>query len=477
MSIAGAVQELLPERTLLTMRQNTNIQRSIHMRFKKHTILIIAVVQAVLAYGQGKTITLDQARQTALERNLNVAQAQNNIESAQATVLAATGNYLPTLSASASWNRSQTDSKATYFDPNTQTIKQVGLSTDSRFNTGVNLNYTIFDGLSREGNVKRASSNAVASEQTAARTRQSIVFQVESAYLNVLRNEQLVKVSEENLKRDNRQLERITESNRVGALSLADVYRQQSQVAADELNLITAQNNYDKAKADLVALIGLDVSEDFTIADPSVSTEIAQSELDATINQYKNFKDLSERAIAHRPDYQAATEELDAAEGGVTSARSGYMPSINANAGYGLNGDEFSTLSNTKSLNWGLSIRWNIFDGFGTNQALQSAQVQRKNAELSLQQTERNINVEIKKALLDLDAARKQYEVSQKGVVSATQDYRIAEERYNLGAGTLLDLLTASANLVNAQANKVNASYNYVTSKRNVEYVLGERPY
>jgi outer membrane protein len=448
------------------------------MRFKKHTILTIAVLQAVLAYGQGKTITLDQARQTALERNLNVTQAQNNIESAQATVLAATGNYLPTFSASASWNRSQTEAKGQYFNPSTQTlVTSVGRTVGSSIRTGVDMGYTIFDGFSREGNMKRASSNAVASEQTAARTRQAIVFQVESAYLNVLRNEQLVKVSEENLKRDNRQLERITESNRVGALSLADVYRQQSQVAADELNLITAQNNYDKAKADLVALIGLDVSEDYAIADQSVSTEIAQSELESTMNQYKNFKELSERAIAHRPDYQAAGESFNAADAGVTSARSGYLPSINASAGYGLNGDQFSTLSDTKSLSWGLSIRWNIFDGFGTNQALQSAQVLKRNAELSLQQTQRSINVELKKALLDLDAARKQYEVSLKGLVSSTQDYRIAEERYNLGAGTLLDLLTASANLVNAQANKVNASYNYVTSKRNVEYALGERAY
>jgi outer membrane protein len=103
--------------------------------------------------------------------------------------------------------------------------------------------------------------------------------------------------------------------------------------------------------------------------------------------------------------------------------------------------------------------------------------VERKNADLSLQQTQRNINVEIKKALLDLDAARKQYEVSLKGLTSSTQDYRIAEERYNLGAGTLLDLLTANANLINAQANKVNASYDYITAKRQVEYVLGERSY
>ncbi len=445
------------------------------MRFKKHTILTIAMLQAVLAYGQVKMLTLDQARQTALERNLNVAQAQNNIESAQASVLAATGNYLPTVSATAGWNGSRSaGSQNTRIDQNGNLVTS---RVSYGVNAGVDLQYTIFDGFSREGNMKRASSNSVASEQTAARTRQSIVFQVESAYLDVLRNEQLVKVSEENLKRDNRQLERITESNRVGASSLADVYRQQSQTANDELNMITAQNNYDKSKADLIALIGLDVSEGYAIADPSVSTEIAQSELESTMNGYGDFKQLSSQAIANRPDYHAATESYNSAEGGVTVARSGYMPSINLNAGYDLNGSKVSTLSDSKTLNWGISLRWSIFDGFGTNQALQSAHVEKRNAELSLQQTQRSINVELKKALLDLDAARKLYEVSLKGLVSSTQDYRIAEERYNLGAGTLLDLLTANANLVNAQANKVNASYNYITSKRNVEYALGARSY
>lgn len=447
------------------------------MRFKKHTILIIALLQAALAFGQVRTITLEQAKQIALEKNIDVAQSQNNVESAQATVLAASGNYLPTVSASASWNRSQTDSKDLYFDQTTQSIRQVGLTTGSQLRTGVSVDYTIFDGFAREGTMTRASSNSVATEQTAARTRQTTAFDVESAYLNVLRNEQLVKVSEENLKRDNRQLERITESSKVGALSQADVYRQQSQVASDEYNLITAQNNYDKSKADLIALIGLDVSDEYSISDSSVSTEISQADLNSTMEQYKDFRQLSERALAKRPDYEAAKETFDAAGGGVMAARSGYLPSVSASAGYGLNGDEFSTLSNTKALSWGLSLRWSIFDGFGTNQALQSAQVQQMNAELALQQAQRNINVEVKKALLDLDAARKQYDVSQKGLISAEQDYRIAEERYNLGAGTLLDLLTANASLVNAQANKVNASYGFITQKKNVEYVIGERAY
>lgn len=450
------------------------------MRLTRILGVAVLVAQSALLFAQTSTLTLDQAVQISLERNMSVAQAQNNVEAAQSGVLAATGSYLPTLSANASWTRSQNDrpgSAPVYVGGIPVQSGTSGRTIANNYNAGLSVDYLIFDGLSREGQSTRASANAVSAEETSARTRQSVVFQVQSGYLNVLRNEQLVKVNDENLKRDRQQLDRITESNRVGALSIADVYRQQSQVAIDELAVITAQNNYDKSKADLLALVGLNVNENYTVADPTISIQITKEELDSTAAAYQDFNELTRRAVSSRPDFLSATEQLTASEAGVRVARSGYFPSISAFAGYGVNSPELETVTKYRNLNWGLQLRWNLFDAFQTNYNLQSATATQRNAEISLVQAQRNINVDVKKALLDLEAGRKQYEVTQKGLVSATEDRKIAEERYNLGAGTLLDLLVANANLVNAQANQVNAVYNFITAKRNVEYALGEKSY
>lgn len=440
--------------------------------FSSVVLLFIVFFQIVLSQ-QPVVLTLDKAVELALERNLSIIKTQNDVDAAQSRVLAAYGSYLPTISASGGWDRNQ--------HTGVQRIQGITIpgatstSTNNSFQAGVNLGYTIFDGLRREANFNSITSSAISTEQIAARMRQTIINGVEFAYLNVLKFEQLMKVNDENLKRDRQQLERITESNRIGALSLADVYRQQSQVAADEYKVIQAQNDYDNAKADLVALIGLDMNMDYQISDQSISTVIGSVELNATVEKYKNFNELVKRALSTRPDYLAAKENYDASESGVTAARSGYFPRITASAGYNLSSSEFSKLSDNRNLSWGINLNWNIFDAFQTNQALQTAIVSKKNSEATVKQSERDISVEVKRALLNLEAARKQVEVSQKGVISASQDRKIAEERYNLGAGTLLDLLTASVGYVTAEVNNISASYFYITAKRNLEYVIGER--
>ena len=436
-------------------------------------ILVLSFVSTF--FGQtapAKKLTLRQSVDFALGRNVSVAQAQNNVGAARSGVLAGYGGYLPTLSSSAYWSRQQTTeaffSGVTFVHPTTTT---------NYFNATVGASWTVFDGFSREATLKKAIANAQSTDNVLSRTKQQIVFSVQSDYLTVLRNEQLVKVSEENLKRDQRELERITESSKVGSLAIADVYRQQSVVAADELSLIQAQVTYDESKADLIALIGLDHSDEYQIADESISQDISQAELDTAKETSLHMGELRKAAMAARPDYQSALEQVTSAQADETSAISRYYPGVNASAQYALNNTQLSNLTDNKGLSWGLNFSWTLFDHFLTNQNVQTAAVERMNAELTVLQTERNVSVDVKKALLNLESGRKQYTASIKSLQSATQDQKVAEERYNLGAGTLVDLLTANAGLVNAEASKVNATYNYIIAKRNLEFAIGNISY
>jgi len=448
---------------------------------KKMIILILFAISfcsAQMPVGTLKALTLNEAVTIAMQRNLNVVQAANNIDAARSAEVAGYGSYLPSLSASAGWGRSQIESPVdSIYSPYANgNVPISGNSLTTGYSAGLNLNYTIFDGLNREMNLSKSISGKAIADQTFLRTKQGIVYLVQASYLTVLRNQQLVQVNAENLKREQKELERIQESNRVGALAIGDVYRQQSAVATDEFNLITAQNTYDKSIADLLSLVGLDVRDDYQIADTTIPTEVDSVEF-SQLPSLGKFEQFRKQALDARPDYQVASENLKNTSYSVVSAWGHYLPGVNAYAGYNLQAPEVSQLSNNKDYTWGLKLSWTLFDGFQTNEGVQYAKVQERNAEISLQQTELIVSVDVKKALLDLGASQRQYEASVKGVTSASQDRRVAEERYNLGAGTIIDLQTANANFVNAQANKVNATYNYITAKRNLEYVLGERTY
>jgi outer membrane protein len=438
-------------------------------------IFTLLISFPVLVHAQNRTFSMDQVREMALMHNLNVLQSQNGLQSSQSAVLAAYGSYLPTLSASASWNRSATNRTSGDQLIGNQVVPLTASSSISNsFSTNLGVNYLLFNGFGREGSLRQAKANAAAAEYSFHRTKQSIVYQSQSDFLNILRTAELVRVSEENLKRDQRQQEQIDEGRNLGARSDADVFRQQSLVASDEVALITAKNNFDNAKADLISLIGLEISMNYSFDDASISTELDSARLDASIAKYDNFDNLKQRAKTTNPDVLGATENLYAADAGFTGAKSGYWPSLNASAAYRLSSPEIPTLVDNNTLNWGVTFSWTLFDGFRTNQSVQTADVKKKDAELNLLQTERNMNVAILKAYLQLVAARAQYDASAKGLVSSTEDRRIAEERYNLGAGTLLDLQTAAANYTNASVNKINAAYNFHLAVRNIEYAIGD---
>jgi len=421
-----------------------------------------------------KVLTLDKCIEIALENNVTVRQQQFTLEGKQSRVLAAYGNLMPSLSVSGSWQRTQTD-RAYTFIPQVGKLPIPSRDVTNNFTTGVGTNLTLFNGFANTASLNEARSDALSSEYVLERTRQTAVLTVQQLYLNVLQYAQQVKVYEDNLKRDRRQLEQIQEKNKIGAVSLSNVYQQQVVVAQDEYTLIQAQGVYDKAKADLLSYLRLEPTESFELDASGIPSDIDTTEFSGINLQYADFSKLVEQAMASRPDYQSAIQSVDAASSAVTVARSSYFPTISAYYSYGLNSDElsYSKLTENRAGYWGIRIDWPLFDRFQTNASIQNAQVNLRIAQDQLHQTELQIRTDIKKALLDLETAQKQIVAAQRAIVSATEERKIQEEKYNLGAATLLELLVANANYTNALSSKVAAVYSYLKARKNLDYVLG----
>lgn len=433
-------------------------------------IALISTITLSVSSAQEK-LSLQQSIKIALEKNIDVIRSRNISQVQENNISTAYGNFIPSLSASASMSRngSAVDLQA----PLSGTLN----SANGSVGASLNANVTLFDGFRNTSTLSRATASADAAQFDFEKRKQDIVLAVQQAYLTVLRNKQLLIISQDNLKRSQQQLSRIEESNRVGAVAKADLYRQQVQTATDELSVINAQSNYDNSQSDLLYLLSLDVTADFTIEDQEVLQQIDRLYTDSLSQEYNDYNKLVMEALEFRPDYQSSMLAKQIAENNLTIARSGHYPSLTLGGGYGYSGNTFSDLTDTRTWNWRLSLSIPIFSGFQTSTQVQSSQLDYELAEQTVEQAKRKVAKDIRTALLNLETARKRYDVSIKNVTSAAEDRRIAEERYNLGANTLLDLLIANANYTTALGNKVNSSYDFLYAKQQFRIAIGKEKF
>ena len=411
-----------------------------------------------------KTLTLQQAINAALQNNFTITSAQNALASSQAGVMASYGRFLPTLNGSVGWNGSNTKTP-------------LGSSNNTGASVGVGANVTLFNGFSNTAGLSKSRATAGSTEQDLYRTRQSIVSLTQQSYLQVLRNKSLLAVAQENLKQSNQQLDRIVESNKVGAVAIADVYRQQATTAKDELTVLQAQSAYDNSKTDMLYLVSLDVTQEYDFVDESITNEIGRIESLDTTQHIADVNQLMAQALNDRPDYQSMLLRKSSAESDVTIARSGYMPILTGNAGYSMQNTTFSNMSDIKTWSYGLTMSIPLFNGFQTSTGVQIAELALDNADQALDQTRRLVQKDLKQAIVNLESALKKVDVSQKGVVSSIEDRKTAQEKYSLGASTLLDLLVANANYVTAVNDKVNAEYDYLYYQQQLKLAIGKDRY
>lgn len=420
-------------------------------------------LRAQVAAGSSR-ISFGDAVRIALQQNITLRQAENARSLSAVTVQQQRNQFLPNFNFS-------TNTSGNIGQSFNQTAGRLVNQTSQTLNAGVTSGVTVFNGFQNLSLLKQARFGESASTAELARARQTVVFTVASNFLSLVTLEEQRSVQAQNLVAQQAQLEQVDLLVKAGRRSIADLYQQQAAVALAQSTVVTAKRAVELAKVDLIQTLQLDPGTTYDFAPPTIdSTAVAPK---------FTLDGLLASAFSDRADLQAAQARVDAAAEALATSSATRWPAIALSLGYNsgftsLTDESFSTqLNQRKGGSIGVSLSVPIFDRGASRVATQQAAVNVANAKLTSDRQRQTVALEVRRAFLDYESALEQLNATRAQQRASDLALTAVQERYRVGAATLVELSVARAAQVSAASALVNARYNLIFQQSLMSYYTG----
>lgn len=403
-------------------------------------------------------ITLPEAIRIALAQNSSGRFARNTTRLDSLSVRQFRNQFLPNLSASSQTSQGFGNGSS----------GQNSFSVSAGLSSGI----TLYNGRQNINSLREAELILQASGHDLGRVRQTVVFVVASDFLNLITQQEQVRVQQENLTAQEQELTQLEAFTKAGTRPIGDLYQQQAAVASTRLALANARHATELAKVDLIQELLLDPRGNYTFVTPPPRDSTRRS---PTFDQ----DSLITIALAQRADVQAQILRVEAAKREILVAEGGRLPVVSANGGYssGFNsaadGSFGNQLNQRRGGSLGVGVSIPILDRGAASIARQRAQIQLENETLSLRDVEQTVALEVRRAFLDYQVAKEQVVESNAQQRAAALALEAAQARYRAGASTFIEVALARATLIQAQSLAVNARSSLAFQQALMSYYTG----
>lgn len=446
--------------------------------------LLLAALLALPAWGQetGPELSLRDCVRIALENNPTVKTYENLSQSAANDARASFSNILPSLDISYRSGRSrsgdqttQRDVPITVIDTTTGQAVIVGYQNQevtspgfSRNFNGVSLDVSqnIFDGGNWWNAIRQSKADRAAAEHNYTARSNEVIRQVSQFFFDLLKQEKLYEVYELAVQRSQDNLDKSQKMFEIGSVAKVDVFRAQVNLGNDRIRLIEQRNSVQQTRQTLNIAMG---------RDPVTPINI-RKQIDY---QYRipSLEELTQTAYQNQPEIQRREMDARARALAVGISKSRFLPSLGAFFSYSRSNSELDKIYSDLNLNWdisfGLSGRWNLFNGFADQVRVQNSKIAHKNALLDLEDYKRNLKSDVSILYNTYKNLEEIVEINKENLKAAQEEYRLATERYRLGSGTSLDVRESQVNLTDAERILVSAEYNLIITYAQLLESLG----
>jgi outer membrane protein len=423
------------------------------------SLVFVILPQTLPALEEGRLLTLKESIQLALERNLEVQVAKEEVTFARERRKEARTGFLPKFQADYSYRR-----------PSERTTTFGGVDFENEDKNQYRFTGTVaqplFTGFETLSTYQLADMGLDVAKIQLQRTRLDLILRVKEAYLEIVRADKIREVAEQSVKQLQEGVRVAENFVKVGLSPKIDLLDAETRLGQAELQLIRAVNDLRVARARLNTILREPIDSSFAVED-----------ILSTQSYKRSYESSQEIAMEHRPELLEAKKNVAIAEKEITLVKSDYYPDITLSVNYYRRGDD-PTVDGSDFVDredWDIvaGATWTFFEWGKTRYATNQQRARLRQAKEDFEQIKDSILLEVKTAFLTLKASEDGIRVAQKQVVSAEENFRISQERYKEQVATATEVLDAQTRLTEAKTNYTNAQVIFNLAKDSLIRAMG----
>ena len=417
---------------------------------KKYKIgIFIAMIFVAVMLNAQELLTPEDAVSYALNKNFDIVLAKNDADIAKINNNKATAGMFPKINISTGdvFNLSNVNQKFT----TGQTVNKNWVPINS-FNAGLNMNWTIFDGMRMFATKDRLAALQSLGDIQLKNQIQNTVAQVLEAYYDISRQIQQIKALQETAKISEERVALSQKKLDVGYSDKTPLLQAKVDFSTQKINILQQQTILQQKKILLNNLMGRAANTDFSVVD-TITVDV--------LPEWENIKDSS---VANNYLVQSALKNIDIAKLQHKEINAQRMPSINVTSGYTFTQNNskagLQLFNRSYGPTFGLNAIIPIFNGGMVKKQLEASAVNIASQEVQLAQVKNNLDAQVLSAYQNFDYAKKVLQLNEETVQAARENVEITLERFRLNESNSLDIRTAQSSLEDALYNVILARYN-----------------
>ncbi len=414
---------------------------------RKYKVLLFYFLLLISPAAFCQVFTLENAMDRALNNNFSIRVERNNSEIKNNDATAGNAGMLPQVDAAGSYTTSINSTKQEYSN-GTEINKDGAKQTVTT--AGVALEWVLFDGMKMFASYDRLKSISEQGRIDLKVAMEKVVEDVNTIYYGVVKESQLLKALQETFVFYEDRLKISENKYNIGSASKLDYLQSKVDLNAQRAAILQQQENLTNAKTELNRLLVFPVDSSYEVADTII------------INYNPDYA-LLKSSLASNFQLRSIEKNISISRYSLNELKGQRLPVVSGNAGYlfsdNKNDAGFFVKNQTSGLQFGITARYNLFNGFNTSRQIKNARLSMLNSQLLFEQTTQNLNADLIIAFEHFKNSSDRLKLEEDNIIYARENASVFIQSFRLGSANSLQVKAAQESLNTALSRLVNARF------------------